>query len=233
MANYEIDPALLQPHLPAGTELDLWEHSTFVSLVALRFRDTRLLGVPIPLHRNFEELNLRFYVRRVVGQEVRRAVVFLREVVPRHAITAVARAVYNEPYVTLPMRSEVDPTPPPSARYAWRLNGSWHSCKAQGKAPGRVPELDTLDAFITEHYWGYTRQRDGGTIEYRVEHPRWTVWSVPDFQLEADLGALYGTALASALDRPRSVLIADGSPVRVFWPRRLDVLARARALPPP
>jgi hypothetical protein len=221
MVNYEVDPALLQPYVPAGTELDQWDGRTFVSLVALRFRDTRLLGIPIPFHRDFEELNLRFYVRRDVEPEVRRGVVFLREVVPRHAISLAARLAYNEPYITLPMRSEVEPAPSPGARYQWRLTGTWHSCSGRAAGPGSVPALDTLEAFITEHYWGYTRQRDGGTYEYRVEHRRWTVWPVGDFRLDADLVALYGPELGAPLRRPASVFIADGAPVTVFSPTRL------------
>ncbi len=221
IASGEVDPALLAPHVPAGTELDSWEGRTFVSLVALRFRDTRVLGVPVPLHRDFEELNLRFYVRRGNGPEPRRGAVFLREVVPRRAIAAVARALYHEPYTTLPMRSDVRPGPPPAVRYAWRIGKKWQGCLATGDGPGAMAAPGTLEAFITEHYWGYTRQPDGGTIEYQVAHPRWTLWRVSDFRLQADLGALFGPAFAAALAAPASVVIADGSPVSVFWPRRL------------
>ena len=220
MVNYEVDAALLRPFVPRGTELDTWKGSSFVSLVAFRFLDTRVLGLPIPLHRDFAEVNLRFYVRRVLGSELRRAVVFLREVVPRRTIVAVARWVYNEPYVASPTRGQVAPTPPPSVEYAWRLKGAWHTCAAKARLPGSVPEPQTLEAFIIEHHWGYTRQRDGGTIEYRVEHPRWTAWLVADFRLQADVASLCGPELGAALVQPRSVLIADGSPVRVFWPQR-------------
>jgi len=221
MLSYEVDAALLHPYVPRGTVLDSWQGSTFVSLVGFRFLNTRLLGVPIPMHRNFEEVNLRFYVRRVVGSEVRRAVVFLREVVPRRAIAAVARLVYNEPYIAVPMRSTVDPTPPLSVAYRWRLKGSWSGCAARATGPSMVAEPETLEAFITEHFWGYTRQRDGGTIEYRVEHPRWTVWRAADVQVPADLTDLCGRELGSVLVSPRSALIADGSPVTVFSPQRV------------
>ena len=64
MLNYQIEPDLLRPFLPQGTELDSWQGQTFVSIVGFNFLNTRLLGLPIPGHINFEELNLRFYVRR-------------------------------------------------------------------------------------------------------------------------------------------------------------------------
>jgi uncharacterized protein len=104
MLNYAVEPSVLGPYVPAGTELDLWRGIAFVSLVGFLFADTRLLHIPVPRHRNFEEVNLRFYVRRNVNGEARRAVTFIRELVPRAAIAFVARRVYNEPYLALPMR---------------------------------------------------------------------------------------------------------------------------------
>jgi uncharacterized protein YqjF (DUF2071 family) len=76
MLNYEIDAAVLRPFVPAGTELDAWGGRTFVSVVGFRFLGTRVRGVPVPGHRDFEELNLRFYVRRVADDGPRRGVVF-------------------------------------------------------------------------------------------------------------------------------------------------------------
>ena len=109
MLNYRVAPELLRPYIPAGTELDCWNGATYLSIVGFLFRDTRVLGVPVPLHRHFEEVNLRFYVRRTVGSDVRRAVTFIRELVPRRAIATVAKLTYNEPYRALPMRHRLGP----------------------------------------------------------------------------------------------------------------------------
>src|SRR3954468_20670393 len=108
MLNYQVDPAILHPHLPRGTELDIWNGRHYISLVGFRFLNTRVLGVPIPFHRNFEEVNLRFYVRRKGPEGWRRGVVFIAEIVPRFAIAAVARLFYNENYVALPTRHKLD-----------------------------------------------------------------------------------------------------------------------------
>ena len=86
MVNYEVDPALVRALVPAGTELDLWSGRCLVSVVGFQFLETRVLGLALPFHRNFEEVNLRFYVRRTVGDEARRGVVFVKEIVPRRAI---------------------------------------------------------------------------------------------------------------------------------------------------
>src|SRR5688500_11997503 len=191
MLNYRVAPALLLPHVPAGTVLDSWEGATFLSVVGFLFRDTRLLGVPVPFHRHFEEVNLRCYVRREVDGEVRRAVTFLKELVPRRAIAAVARLAYNEPYAALPMRHRFGPVDsataaPSEVEYGWRLGSDRGRVALEPVGAAQLPGAGSEEEFITEHYWGYTRQRDGGTIEYRVAHPPWRVWQARNARLEGD-----------------------------------------------
>lgn len=224
MLNFAIEPAVLAPLVPAGTELDAWNGITYASVVGFRFRDTRVLGVPIPFHRDFEEVNLRFYVRRREGGEVRRGVVFVRELVPRRAIAIVARAAYNEPYLSLPMRHAIErpaSDPPGHIEYAWRRT-RWERISARTPAASEAVAEGSEEEFITEHYWGYTTQRDGGTLEYRVEHPRWRVWRADAAELDADAASLYGPSFVPALSGPpRSAFVADGSAVTVYRPRRL------------
>ncbi len=224
MLNYEVDPALLRPHVPPGTELDAWGGVTYASVVGFLFRRTRVLGIPIPFHRDFEELNLRFYVRRRGPEGWRRGVVFVKEVVPRVAIAAVARWVYNENYVALPMRHRVALSVQAggSVEYGWRMAGRWDSVRAEVRGPARPLVEGSEEEFIAEHYWGYARQRDGGCVEYRVEHPRWNVWRAESAALHADAATLYAPAFAEPLaGPPRSALVADGSPIVVRRGQRI------------
>ena len=227
MLNYRVEPSLLAPYVPAGTSLDAWRGETYVSVVGFLFRDTRLLGVPVPFHRHFEEVNLRLYVRRTVGGEVRRGVTFIRELVPRVAIAAVARAAYNEPYRALPMRHRIGPLRAPGAtpevvEYGWRQGAAWGGLHVEPAGEPEPLRSGSEEEFITEHYWGYTAQRDGSTVEYRVEHPRWRTWRVDRSALEGDLTELYGPAFARVLaEPPASAFLAEGSPVTVFAPTRL------------
>lgn len=220
MLNYVVDPAILAPRVPVGVTLDTWQGQTLVSMVGFRFLRTRLMGAPVPFHTDFDEVNLRFYVRRDTPTEARRGVVFVKEIVPLPALAWVARAVYNENYVALPMRHVVSLPTTAADRgriaYEWRLNGHWNHLAAaiEGEpsplAPGSEAE------FITEHYWGYARQRDGSTLEYGVEHPRWNVWRATSAAFECDVAALYGAEFAPFLSRPpTSAFVADGSPVVV------------------
>jgi uncharacterized protein YqjF (DUF2071 family) len=213
MLNYTIDRALLAPWLPPGVELDLWQDEAVVSMIGFLFCDCRVLGVPVPGHRNFEEVNLRFYVRRHVGAEVRRGVVFVKEIVPKPAIALVARMLYNERYVAMPMRHSIDCA---RLEYAWRHRGAWQwlAAHTRGSAAPMMPGGE--EEFIFEHYWGYSRQRDGGTVEYAVEHPSWRVWQTNEAELECDVAALYGAAFVPALGvEPHSAFVAEGSAVQV------------------
>ncbi len=221
MLNYEADPAMLASLVPVGTELDAWNGRTFVSVVGFRFLDTRVRGIAIPRHRDFEELNLRFYVRRRATDGWRRGVVFVKEVVPRRAIAWVARRLYNENYFAMPMRHAIASTPHPAAptrraAYEWLHHGRWHRLTVDVDGAPAVPDDDSEEAFITEHYWGYARQRDGGTVEYQVEHPRWTVWRAAAATLDCDVTSFYGATFAPLLGgAPSSAFLADGSPVIV------------------
>ena len=225
MLNYEIDPTNLAEHVPAGCELDAWGGRTVVSVVGFQFLKTRVLGIPIPFHRNFDEVNLRFYVRRKVEGQWRRGVVFVKELVPRWAIALVARRLYGENYVALPMRHLIDRAAdrgPTTIAYEWRRFGEWEGLSLTVSGSPSTPADDTEETFITEHYWGYSSQRDGATVEYQVEHPRWRVWRATAAGLACDVASLYGPDFVEALSGPpRTAFVAEGSAIVVRRGRRL------------
>ena len=215
MLNYAVDRAILDPLLPRGVELDLWEGGALVSMVGFLFLECRVLGMPIPFHQDFEEVNLRFYVRRKVDGEWRRGVVFVREIVPHRAIALVARVAYNEPYIALPMRHDV-PKHSGEFSYDWKFGGRWNSLSARTRGNADPIAPGSAEEFIFEHYWGYTAQRDGGTIEYQVEHPAWRVWQTETSSLDCDVATLYGAQFAEPLRAaPHSAFVAEGSAVCV------------------
>jgi uncharacterized protein YqjF (DUF2071 family) len=225
MLNCEIDPAILAPLVPRGCELDPWHGKHFVSVVGFSFLETRLIGVSIPWHRDFEEINLRFYVRRREGNETRRGVVFIKEVVARWATVAIARWVYNENYVRCPTASTIvrpnGAASVGSVAYRWKSAVGWNEVAAEVNGQPIVPDAESEEAFITEHYWGYVRQRDGGTVEYEVRHPPWRVWRATAARLQLANG-FYGDGFGAALSRmPTSAFVADGSVVQVMRGRRL------------
>ena len=228
MVNWEIDPALLASRVPAGCELDFFAGRTYVSAVGFLMLGTKVLGVPVPFHRDFEELNLRFYVRRKGPEGWRRGVAFVKEVVPKPAIALVARLAYHEPYVALPMRHALDLAPEagalpggvlaPEARvsYGWRLDGRWGTLACTTTGPDEPLAPGSEAEFIAEHYWGYTPQPDGSTLEYQVEHPPWRARAVREATLDAPVEALWGPEFAAVVAaEPTSAFVAEGSAIAV------------------
>jgi uncharacterized protein len=233
MMNYRVDPALLANHLPPGVELDFHEGETFISLVGFLFLDTRVLGLAVPRHRDFEEVNLRFYVRRRSADTWRRGVCFIREIVPRRAIATVARIFYGEPYLALPMKSDVvHRDGQVRVEYSWRRGAKWETFSMSAVGAPASTGAGTHEEFITEHYWGYTKVR-GGCSEYRVEHPRWKIWPATSAELNTDTTALYGQEFVTPLSVPPvSKFIAEGSHVQVWRKSDDPVLAEAIANSP-
>jgi uncharacterized protein len=219
--NYETDTALVKRYLPRGTELDLLNGRALVSIVAFRFTDTRLLGVAPPFHRHFDEINLRAYVRRRVDGKWRRGVVFVRELVPRPAIAWIARLAYNEPYRAVRMRHTIaiDEQTGGSLSYEWKQAGAWHRVAASVGGSSKPIDPDSDTGFITEHYFGYTKQRDGGTVEYAVSHDRWNVRPAATAEFHCDVARVYGAEWISTLSAPHaSAFLCDGAPVSISYP---------------
>ncbi len=213
MANYEIDPTLLAPRVPRGTEIDINNGRCFISLVGFMFLETRVLGIPIPFHINFEEVNLRFYTKRVMNDETRRAVCFVKEIVPRWAIATVARVVYGEPYACWQMSHERTNT---TVAYDWERDGRRNRLSVEIDESIGVPAAGSHGEFIIEHYWGYT-DRAKRVDEYNVEHPKWELFSVKNEVINVDFGKTYGPEFAFLTEqKPYSVLLAEGSEVAVY-----------------
>lgn len=225
LVNYAVDPDVLAPLVPRGTELDTFEGVTYVSLVGFVFFDTRVLGIPIPLHRDFEEVNLRFYVRREAEDGWRRGVVFVKELVPRALVARVANAAYGENYRALPMNCNIDVQPERAiwgVSYSWKHAGRDTSLHVFGNGLPTPPEPGSASEFLAEHYWGYLRARDGSTMEYRVDHAPWTIRAASRAELNGDARVFGERFVAPLSAEPASAFLATGSEVSVFRGVRLE-----------
>ena len=182
LLNYEVDPAVLQPYVPQGLELDFWNNKTYVSVVGFAFQRTALLwaaGSVSPEFSRSQSAVLR--EARTAGGRTH-GVVFLKEIVPRRQVAFVARRLYGEKFVALPMwmTAEADRHSRGMARrvrYDWRLGREHYAIEAAANGPPRYPEPGSLDEFIIEHYWAYSG--GAGCTEYEVEHPPWLMQLSP------------------------------------------------------
>jgi uncharacterized protein YqjF (DUF2071 family) len=226
MANYAVDPSKLCEYVPEGLVLDFWNDECFVSIVAFKFYETRVLNLTIPFHTDFLEANLRFYVKRKMEDELRRGAVFIKEIVPRRAISLVARFAYGEPYETWEMQHSQTQK---HLSYGWSKNSIENNIKIEiGKNTG-VPSEDSLSSFIIEHYWGYTRRGSDRTDEYKVEHPKWELFEANQPEIKIDFTRTYSEKFTFLQNtEPKSVLLAKGSEIAVYKGERIQRKAGSR-----
>jgi uncharacterized protein YqjF (DUF2071 family) len=219
MVNYLVDPGRLQKYVPQKTELDSWNGQYYVSLVAFMFQNTTVKGCRIPYHINFEEVNLRFYVKYKDGHEWKRGVVFIREYVPLPMVTLVANSLYEEHYQTVPMQHRwVVQQEGVAVRYSWKRK-EWHSLMVEAENNPALIQAGSEEEFITQHFWGYS-QKKRATSEYHVQHELWQAYPVRQFEIDVNFSMCYGDEFAYLNDiKPHSVYLVEGSPVKVYGDR--------------
>ncbi|WP_031426093.1 YqjF family protein [Flavimarina sp. Hel_I_48] len=216
-ANYQIDPEILKPYVPLGTELDFFEGKCYVSLVGFLFDKVKLKGISVPFHTRFEEINLRFYVTRMIDGKKRRGTVFISEIVAKPAIVLVANLLYNEKYSLKKMHyNHHITTTENTISYALKNRGKWQQIALTTENISKPFESGSKTEFITEHYWGYSKKDENKTVEYEVRHPQWEAYEVINHSIEIDFGQLYGKAFSSLSKQiPDSLQCMEGSPISI------------------
>jgi len=222
MANYAVNPEVLIPYLPKGVELDFYDGKAWVSLVGFMFKKTSLFRIPIPLMGTFEEVNLRFYVKRIDGDEIKRGVVFINETVPYKAVAWLANKLYKEHYIAIPTKYEIQiNTENQLIHYGWKINKKWNEINVNTTIESIEMIPESIEEFIFEHYYGYTKISEEISQEYRVNHPRWKVNKVLDYSINCDFQAMYGNDFTFLNNQqPQSVIFASGSEITVDWKRK-------------
>lgn len=221
MVNYQVEPDVLLPYLPKGVELDYFQGKVYVSLVGFLFKDSSIFNIPIPLMGTFEEVNLRFYVIRKVGNETRRGVVFINETVPNKIVAWVANKLYKEHYIAIPTKHNwVLNSHKKEIQYRWKVQSKWNSMKVEADATKQKMETGSIEEFIFEHYYGYTKVNEQHSIEYKINHPSWEINTIQHYEIECDFAAFYGNDFAILnTTKPHSVMLAEGSAISVDWKR--------------
>ena len=222
--NFSIDPAILQPLVPRGLELDFFKDETYVSLIAMMLRDVRVFGFPIHIASGFEEINLRFYVRRRVGDSYRKGACFLKDYVSGAAAAWVLGRIFKAEFGRLKLKhknSGFDPKEEnaiPEVDYQWKVDD--HMNRVRVKAREKVQRMgaDTKVGFILNHNNEYSC-RNGKTLEYAMARPQWVVWNAAQANFTCDVRKLFGPEFEKPLSRrPASVFVTSGSEVVIYKP---------------
>lgn len=220
MANYEVEPSILKPYLPKGVELDFYKYKTYVSLVGFMFKKTSLFGLPIPFFGSFEEINLRFYVRKLEGKKIKKGVVFINETVPFKIVALLANKLYKEHYISIPTKNSIDVAEYKHINYEWKMNDKWNSIAVQSDTNKYKIEPASIEEFIFERYFGFTKLSHARTQEYRIHHPKWMTHKILNNAIDCDFGSMYGNDFIGLNNQaPDSIILAEGSQVSVNWKR--------------
>ena len=221
--NFAIDPKILEPRVPRGLELDFYNDETYVSLICMMLRDVRVWGIPIHIATGFEEINLRFYVRRREGDGYRRGCCFIKDYVSSGAAAWILGSLFKAEFQKLKMKhsnSGFDGAPEsvPSVDYQWKVGDHWNRLRIKARSRIQKTSRDTKHGFILMHDNEYS-QRDGKTLEDRASRPAWTIWDAAQANFECDVKNLFGREFQRALSRrPASVFVTGGSDVTIYRP---------------
>ena len=220
MANYEIDPSVLEQYLPKGVELDFYNNKTFVSLVGFMFKKTSLFGIPIPFFGSFEEINLRFYIRKIENKKIKKGVVFINETVPFKIVALLANKLYKEHYISIPTKNSVVISDHKHLKYEWKINNKWNAIAVKADTNQYEITKNTIEEFIFERYFGFTKLSDTSTQEYKIHHPKWMTHKIINSHIDCDFGSMYGDSFSGLNNqKPDSIILAEGSQVSVNWKR--------------
>jgi uncharacterized protein YqjF (DUF2071 family) len=220
MANYRVDPSMLEPYLPHGVELDYFNGSAYVSLVGFMFKKTSLFHIPIPFFGSFEEINLRFYVKRIDGKKIKKGVVFINETVPFKIVAILANILYKEHYISIPTRHSIDLSENVNIKYEWKINHKWNAISFLCATEKHKIEQNSIEEFIFERYFGFTKLDKNNSQEFRINHPKWLTQKIIKCDINCDFTAMYGASFAGLnQQKPDSILFANGSFVSVNWKR--------------
>ncbi len=221
MANYAIPEEVLLAYLPAGVTLDLHEGKAYASLVGFLFKNSRIFGVPIPYFGTFEEVNLRFYVKRTVGNTVQRGVVFINETIPYRIVAWMANKLYYEHYTVIPTKHKINYTSTTKeVLYEWKINNQWNSLRVSASLNETPIVAGSFEEYIYDHLYGYTKVTETKTIEYSLDHPLWPTNKVHSYNINCHFDKMYGPDFKFLNEAiPHSVFITEGSWVKVNWQR--------------
>jgi len=217
VANFETEKKFLEQFLPYKTELNEWSDKYLMSLVGFMFSKPALFGISSPIYRKFEEINLRFYVRYKEQQQWKKGVVFIKEIAPSPVIGFMASWLYHENFISLPMKHKISISDnKKNIKYSWRIKKNWNYLKLQTSLyPSAVP-VNSLESFIANHYWGYTKKSDNKTLQFEIKHQPWNIYPAISFEMNLDAEKIYGEKFSDCFSqKPLSVFLMDGSRTKV------------------
>lgn len=215
--NYIIPPEIIERFLPAFTKLDYYNGHCYVSLVGFEFKNVKMVGVKIPFYSDFEEINLRFYVKRFDGSQWRKGTVFISEIVNRSALGILANTLVRENYQILPTAKDIDEKEKEiNVKYSWTFDKQEYHIKVTSDRLASSYAQNSEAEFILDRLYGYGKINEKTTNEYPIAHPSWPLYTVNEYSVQVDFARQFGAefSLLSSMT-PHSVMLSEGSGVEI------------------
>lgn len=210
--HWRVDPDVVAPLLPPGTEPDLVDGTTWIGVVGLRMTDLRVGPVPYP---SFLELNIRLYSCGTSGQ---RAVVFRAMEASEPVFAAASRSSTRLPYTWAAMRFTHAGRRIGFATRRRLPRPSGTGLRFEVEYDAAPHEPSATEAALTAR-WSLHQRWYGPTLRWPVTHPAWPLhrgrlvtWH--------DEGLLAAVGLPTLSDPPESVLYSPATTVRFGRPSR-------------
>ena len=225
--NFEIDPKLLRNFIPPKTELDFFNETSFVTLMARACKNVKPYGWPIVFAKSIDQILLRFYVKRKVGDTWRRGVCLIRDYLPKRKASFFLNWMFKHSFTQVPIKRTSSnfesglPTQLPTVEYQWTTGDYVNHIKVNARSQMRQQEQETKESFVLDHHYGYT-VKEGKTYEYYVEYSPWAMWDAQSGSFDCDTENVFGRPFVRALkQRPASVFLARGSDVIIYRPTEI------------
>lgn len=173
--HWQVELDELKEFVPGELEIDLWQGKPWVSLVALTLKNLRPRYVPaFPLISNFDEINLRTYVKQAGKQGIH----FLSMEAGKKLSAKIARLASGLPYrYSKISRGKTE---------LRSFNPEFHdTLEIKFSVENTISHKDPLDKWLTERYVLFQVIKDE-INEFNIHHSQWPLRNIEIEKLKMD-----------------------------------------------
>lgn len=212
--NFRIDAKLINALLPKDLEADLFDGFAILSFVGFRFTDARLLGIKIPFHQKFPEINLRTYVKSKKNP-TEKGIYFISEMVPKFMTYFVGKFIFGEPFSRINVQEILNEN-----SFGYKIENKNEGLEMSAILSQNLNEQikNKEEEFIVDRVFAFCGKANKKSKKYEVQHPKWNLMKAENsnyiFSNLSHISKLLNNFLQGAT--PSSIFATDGSAVDVF-----------------
>lgn len=220
--NFLVPPAILEPLVPKGLELNYLADETYVSIVCNVVRKSGFLSNPFS--GGFTHLCLQYYVRRKADPKSRKGICQIRNFTSSSAGSWGSKLEMECKKIKMKRSNSgfSGKSGAPEVEYQWQVEDHWNKLRIKARNPMKNIGPKTKVGFILEHKNLYQSVK-GRTLQFEVrhEHP-WIAWDAAHANFTCDVQQLFGKDFVKPLARrPSSVFVSTAGKVEYSKPDQI------------